>query len=61
MEPLTEHICMMNLLDSQPERMYHSARVIQALALGIEALHEFYTMVRLSPKHRAHVFVPDVA
>ncbi len=61
MEPLTEHICMMDLLDSQPERMYHSARVIQALALGIEELHKFYTTVRLSAKHKAHVVVPDVA
>ncbi|KAK9827445.1 hypothetical protein WJX74_002905 [Apatococcus lobatus] len=42
-EPLTEHLSMMYLLDSQPERMYHHAHVLHALALGLQDLHSCYT------------------
>lgn len=51
MEPLTEHLCMLDLLDSQPARMYHNARVLQALGVGIGELHSLYSSVRLSLAH----------
>ena len=47
-EPLTEHLCMMDLMDSQPKKMYHTARVLHALTLGIEELHSLYCKVNQS-------------
>ncbi len=38
---------MMDFLDSQPERMYQTARVLHALTLGLEELDDFYCKVRL--------------
>ena len=47
-EPMTDYMCMMDLLDSQPERMYHTARVLHALTLGVEELHALYSQVSQS-------------
>ena len=53
MEPLTEYITMLDFLDTQPERMYQSARILHALALGLMELDKLYKVGSSAHDHIA--------
>ncbi|KAK9827850.1 hypothetical protein WJX74_005628 [Apatococcus lobatus] len=49
MEPLTDFITLMDFYDSQPKRMYYAARVLQAVCMGLQDLHQLYTKAEHTP------------